>query len=234
LFIDLAKAGAKVFDELNVALDYDPPSAHEKVGFSDFVTIGIDPRSNLSRKSLPNEMLQLAAQRADQRIREADYSTRINGWKVNFRIVPFIEDPLLRASVNRIGPGAHIAQEALYFGVTTDRDGKPLNGGVGYRIRFPKDGLPPVDAFWSLILYGPGFALVENPIGRYAITDRTAGLKRGADGSIEIVIQNSNPKSETANWLPAPRSPFSLILRTYQPRLELFDGRYNVPPVETL
>ncbi len=54
-------------------------------------------------------------------------------------------------------------------------------------------------------------------LSRHAIGDRTQGLRRGADGSLEIDIAHQAPAA-TANWLPAPDGPFYLVLRVYKPR----------------
>jgi hypothetical protein len=167
---------------------------------------------------------------ADARIRKADYSTQSNGWTVNYKVTNFIKDPLLRAAVNRYGPGTHIAEEALYFGARPE--GGPLSGANRYTLKFSEGGLPPVDAFWSLTLYGADFGLVANPINRYSIGDRTAGLNHGADGSLEIQIQNQSPEQGSSNWLPAPEGPYQLVLRTYQPKPALFNGDYKLPPLQ--
>jgi hypothetical protein len=74
--------------------------------------------------------------------------------------------------------------------------------------------------------------LFENPIGRYAIGDRTPGLVRGRDGSLEIWIGPRDPGAERrANWLPSPTSgrPMQLNLRAYLPRPELSAGSYRLP-----
>lgn len=231
-FLNLSSSREQIFEELNTALSIDPPSTHENAPLEKFAKIGIRAGKQSVRAAAPSALQQAAAQ-ADRRIAEADFSTDVNGWKVNYHITNFIEDPLLRASVNRIGPGAHVAQEALYFAAKTDHKGKSLSGENRYRIRFPEGGLPPVDAFWSLILYGSDFALVKNPIQRYSISDRTQGLVRNCDGSLDILIQADAPASGISNWLPAPRSNFILILRTYQPRPELFNGKYKVPIIQS-
>jgi hypothetical protein len=77
------------------------------------------------------------------------------------------------------------------------------------------------------------YFLTENELSRYAIGDRTPGLKWNADGSLDLWIGRSNPGGDkTANWLPAPKAgPFSVTLRTYLPRAELLDGRYRLPPI---
>lgn len=33
------------------------------------------------------------------------------------------------------------------------------------------------------------------------------------------------------NWLPLPAGPFRLMLRNYQPRPELLDGRFRYPAI---
>jgi hypothetical protein len=232
-FIDLSTNGAKTFDELNAALELDPPSVHEKIPAAKFASVGIGAGKKISN---PAELETVAAN-AYRRIREADYSTKVNGWKVNYKVTNFIQDPLFRASANRVGPGVHIAEEALYFGAVADRDGQPLTGANRYRITFPAQGLPPVDAFWSLILYGADFFLVSNPINRYSISDRTENPVRNSDGSLQVLIQRDEPKRDKpedrlGNWLPSPEGSFSLVLRTYQPRPEVLNGKYQPPSIE--
>jgi hypothetical protein len=73
---------------------------------------------------------------------------------------------------------------------------------------------------------------VRNPIQRYSVGDRTEGLKRNDDGSLDIYIQHAPPAEGASNWLPAPEGKFQLILRTYQPRPEVLSASYKVPPVE--
>jgi hypothetical protein len=136
--------------------------------------------------------------------------------------------------VNRIGPGAHIAKEALYFHTKTDRTNQPLLGAANYRLHFPAGQLPPVDAFWSLILYGPDYFPVRNAINRYSISDRTEGLTKNGDGSLDIYIQRQAPAKGRSNWLPTPDGGFQLILRTYQPRPEVLNRTWKVPALERI
>jgi hypothetical protein len=232
----LGSSGAKFFDDLGAGLASDPPPARENAPLERFAKAGIGPnrRPTASGDDQLASTLSQAAVAADARVKAASFVTNVNGWKVSYRISSFITDPLLRASVNRLGPGAHIAEEALYFSARTDAVGKPLSGAASYRVHFPAGQLPPVDAFWSLILYGPDFFLVRNPINRYSISDRTEGLSRNADGSLDIYIQHKASDQQGANWLPAPDSGFQLILRTYQPRSEVLDKTWKAPPVERI
>jgi hypothetical protein len=124
----------------------------------------------------------------------------------------------LRARVARSGLGALTADEALYFTLLRLPDGTPLTGARPMTLRLDARSLPRIGAFWSLSLYSAtDFFFVENPIGRFAIGDRTPGLVRDADGAITITISKAKPASGSANWLPAPEGPWMLTFRAYRP-----------------
>jgi hypothetical protein len=146
------------------------------------------------------------------------------------------QDYIYRAIVALMGLGALPVAEAMYMKAAGD-DGAGLFTGDGlYRLSLPAD--VPVDAFWSLSMYeampdGQLF-FTDNPLKRYAIGDRTPGLKRNADGSVDLWIGRADPGGErTANWLPAPKTgPFALYLRCYLPTTALLGGQFRFKPVE--
>ena len=81
-----------------------------------------------------------------------------------------------------------------------NRTGDVLAGWSCYSIRFAKGSLPPVDAFWSITAYDQRSGqLTENPLRRYAIGDRTKGLKYGRDGSLDIILSATRPPEGNAN-----------------------------------
>jgi len=119
------------------------------------------------------------------------------------------------------------------------RDGSSVfKGDDLWRLRFAKDTLPPVDAFWSLTMYemepDGALFLTPNSIDRYSVGDRTAGLVRDADGALDIWIGRNDPGvGRASNWLPAPaKGPFVMILRTYMPQTDLVMQRYIPPAIE--
>jgi hypothetical protein len=58
-------------------------------------------------------------------------------------------------------------------------------------------------------------------------------LKRDADGGLTLLIQNESPgKDKEANWLPAPKGPFTMYMRLYWPKEEAIDGKWTAPPLE--
>lgn len=177
----------------------------------------------------------------------------INGWTVGMHVFDYnsyslglgtrdedawkIADPSLRmvqrAIATRLGLWGNHGYEAVYAQAFTDIDGNPLDGDNAYQIVFPEP--PPVEAFWSITLYDiPRYYLVDNPIDRYSIGDRTHGIQYDQSGALTVVISNAEPSDTAAraNWLPAPRGPFRLVFRLYNPREPVLDGSYAFPPVQ--
>lgn len=163
-----------------------------------------------------------------------DYS--VDGWSYQPPgIGDFGVNDQLRAAVALGGIAALTEDEAMYFHANFDGAGAPLTGATPYRWRVPPGGVP-VDAFWSLTLYDVTpegrYFFTENPIGRYAIGDRTPGLIKDADGGFEILIQRDRPEGAmAANWLPAPAGRMRLALRAYLPRSALRTRSWKVPPL---
>lgn len=145
------------------------------------------------------------------------------------------QDVLTRARIARNFIGALGIEEAMYPTAEVDADGEPLHGSRAYELRFAPGQRLRVGAFWSLTMYRRSDCLfVANPIGRYSIGDRTAGLRTGADGSLAIRIQADDP-GPGHNWLPAPRGEaFYVVLRLYQPQQDHLAFHYAYPPLRRL
>lgn len=99
-------------------------------------------------------------------------------------------------------------------------------------------GAPLTQSPYSITRHGHGgehdnsrWSLSANEIDRYALRDRTPGLKKGADGSLELLIQKERP-ADISNWLPTPAGNFELVLRAYQPQAPILNGKYTLPPLE--
>ena len=130
-----------------------------------------------------------------------------------------------------LGIYANSEAEAFYASQQTDDAGQVLDGSRRWVLRFEPGQLPPVTEFWSITMYSlPERFLVDNPINRYSIGDRTDGLTLGADGSLEIYIQHEDPGPDRrSNWLPAPEGPFFFVGRFYGPGPAILDGKWSLP-----
>jgi hypothetical protein len=138
---------------------------------------------------------------------------------------------LNRAVVARAGLWGVHGYEANYYSTWVDADGEALDGAHTYELTLSPP--PPVGAFWSLTMYDvPDFYLVENPIDRYSVGDRTPGVQYAPDGSVTIYMQTESPGPDReSNWLPTPAGAFRPVLRTYEPGEAIFDGSYRVPDI---
>jgi hypothetical protein len=197
--------------------------------------IGIEPGRSLDFNKLDptvQKALNSAAAKG-LKLMQAMYpkmGTKANGWNITTEgIGVYGNDYLFRAMIAMIGLGANPPEQAIYPVVFTDNDGKPVNGDNNYVLHFPKDRLPPVEAFWSVTMYDDQGFQAANPLNRFAIGDRD-DLTYNADGSLDIYIQHTSPgKSKESNWLPAPKGPLGITLRLYGPLQDALTGVW-VPP----
>jgi hypothetical protein len=80
-------------------------------------------------------------------------------------------------------------------------------------------------------LYDSDGFQVPNSLNRFNLSPWMP-LKYNADGSLDLYFQNESPgQDKEANWLPAPKGPFNLLMRLYAPRSEALTGKWNPPPV---
>jgi hypothetical protein len=120
-----------------------------------------------------------------------------------------------------------------------DSAGRELSGAHKYQVTFAKDELPPVSGFWSITMYeiDQGWWFVPNPLNKFTVSMRDKPTSN-ADGSMILHFQHDSPgKGHEANWLPAPKGNFILMLRMYWPKAEspsILDGTWKPPPVERL
>jgi hypothetical protein len=158
----------------------------------------------------------------------------VRGWQMNTDTMGVYGNYYLkRAIIAQVGLGANQPEDAIYPLNLAGADGKPVEGGDKYVMHFEKAELPPVDAFWSLTMYGADGFQVANPLNRFAIGDRDT-LKYNPDGSLDLYIQHEEPAADKqANWLPSPLSGvLGITMRLYVPGVSALDGTWVPPPVQ--
>jgi hypothetical protein len=128
--------------------------------------------------------------------------------------------------------GANAPEDALFAATRFDAEGKPLNGANRYVLHFDKGTTPPADGFWALSVYDDRGFFIANPISRFSIGDRDE-LQSNPDGSLDLYVQNESPgKDKEANWLPAPKDGFNVMLRIYWPKEEFLQRRWTFPGLQ--
>ncbi len=158
-----------------------------------------------------------------------------NGWIFTTKTGIYGTDYIQRALVTAIGLGANRPQDAVYPTSEEAAAGKPYDGSKKYVMHFDKGQAPPADGFWSLTMYDDKYFFVDNPLNRYTVSSRF-NFKYNTDGSLDLYLQNENPGPEKeANWLPAPKGRFILMLRLYWPKERspsIINGTWKIPPVK--
>lgn len=231
--------GIQFFLHLNRALKRLPAVPGEEALMAGFNRAGFGPAAEFSAERLSparRQGLECAVRLGPDVLKRQGFTpTRTtNGWQLSDQIANPGMNYLLRASVAR-GGYANDPAESIYPGTTSDGTGAPLDGASRYHVRFGKGQFPPARAFWSLTVYDPTGHLVENPLNRYAIGDRTPGLRYARGGSLDITLSATPPRSGTSNWLPTPaKGGFMVVARLYLPEPAALDGRYSLPPIEKL
>lgn len=185
-----------------------------------------------------DEVLQQGVVEAKRSIEEGgmQFGEAVHNWRVAIdHMGRYGKHHHQRAVVWHKGALANVPEESLYPSTFQDEMGELLEGSHVYTLTFSKGNLPPVSQFWSITMYQfeNGF-LVDNPIHRYSIGDRTKDLVYAADGSLTIYIQASQPETDAklANWLPSPQGKFYISMRLYGPDQDILNGEWKPPYVK--
>jgi hypothetical protein len=228
----------RFFEVMSFLLQFCEVQPSETALRAGFASIGVGPGESIQPDTLSPEMKAAFENGMADGQKEIDARRASSGGDISnfFGTRAFLHnDYVARATGGQMGIGANSKEEALYPLYEKDSSGHPLDGSKArYTLHFNKGEYPPVNAFWSLTMYGlPQQLLVENPINRYLINSpMMPDLKLDAEGGLTIYIQAESPgKDKEPNWLPAPRTPFMLAMRYYFPKSELLDGAWKSPAV---
>lgn len=229
----LAMTPQEFFDTANRLMETDPPAEADAPLLRSLAALSVGPGQQFDASALgplgglrwKRLLLQL---KSSLRAQAARYSRQMGQWI-------YYGDPIgnfgtaydYRTMVALMGLGANTTDIAIYPRTSTDSAGADLTGQKTYTLHF--DALPPTvgNGFWSVTAYGEDNFLIDNPISRYCVNDRS-GLHRNADGSVDVTLSKDAPE-DTTNWLPVSDEKFHLFLRIYKPDWTALDS--FPPPV---
>jgi hypothetical protein len=227
---------ARYVDVVAHALRTNPPPAHEAAWVARFAQLGIGAQASSSKLDA-DELAALGAAipAVLEDIGAPQPSALGGGWFLPVEVhQSYGDNYFARAQVARNYIGALGIEEAMYLMADCDGTGAPLDGRHAYALRFPPGRLPQVDAFWSITLYNKtDCMLVDNPLSRYSLGDRSPTLRGDPDGGLSLYFGARPPTDEDrhGNWLPAPAAPFYLTLRLYVPRAGHLNKTFEYPPI---
>lgn len=129
-------------------------------------------------------------------------------------------DPQQHLVATAAGWGGNPVKDALYLPATPkENDGKHV-----YRLSV-KD--VPVDGFWSITVYDDKGFMTPNPQNAYSLNNITA--KKDAKGA--YAIQFGGCDKAVNNCLPVTPG-WNYLVRLYQPRAEILDGKWVFPEAQ--
>jgi hypothetical protein len=235
------KTSLEFFSLLNFYLQFCPTHPSEKELMARFAKLGIGAGQTFDAEKLtPETKRAIELGMADGWAEFGGVLKEVSAGKVTsgdlFGTRDFLKNNYLyRMTAAVLGIFGNTKQEAMYPAYYVDGDGQKLDGSHRYTLRFAPGQLPPVNSFWSMTMYEePSKLLVANPLNRYLLNSpMLPHFAMDADGGLTLQIQNESPgKDQEANWLPAPKGPFSVIMRLYWPKAEALDGKWTPPPVK--
>jgi hypothetical protein len=231
----------KIFQQVNFVLQFCPMHQSEQELMKRFARLGIGAGKTFDWNSFSPEIQEAIGQGiADAWADFAELKTRAEAGEIGsgdiFGTREHLKNKYLyRMAAAVLGIWGNSEQEAIYPSYYVDADGQKLDGAHNYTLRFGPGQLPPVNSFWSLTMYElPASLLVENPINRYLINSpMLEDFVRDDDGGITLYLQHNSPgKNNEANWLPAPKGPFSAVMRLYWPKADALDGAWELPKLK--
>jgi hypothetical protein len=234
------RTSPEFFNILNFVLQFCPTVPSEITLMERFAKIGVGAGKTFDVAKLSPEMKTAIEQgMADAWAEHAALQKRVDVQEVStgefFGTRQFLKNNYLYRMAGAVyGIYGNSRQEAMYPSYAVDADGQKLDGVNRYSLRFAPGLLPPVNAFSSLTMYDyPAQLMVANPLNRYVVNSpMMPQFKKDADGGLTLYFQNESPGADKeANWLPAPKGPFLLVMRLYWPKEEALEGKWKQPPL---
>jgi hypothetical protein len=231
------------FNYLAKLMKNNPPAVEDGPMLAKMAAIGLVPGQDFDPSKLgafDHEVIKGVPKIAQVKIMEyfKKAGERVNGWLFTTKTGTYGTDYLQRALITAIGLGANRPQDAIYPTSQEGADGTALDGArTKYVIHFDKGQTPPARAFWSITMYDDSYFFVPNQLKRYTVSSRNTFVTN-PDGSVDLYLQADSPgKAKEANWLPAPKAKFILMMRLYWPSdtpPSIIDGSWKPPAVSPM
>ena len=127
-------------------------------------------------------------------------------------------------------PNGKIGHRQFLLASFHDSSGTPLEGGNDYRLHVPAN--VPVREFWSFTVYSLKTSSFFLNSTRLTLGSLDKGLRKNADGSVDIYIGPKPPAGQEANWLytPAGQKWFPWF-RVYGPEQAILDKSWKLPDI---
>ena len=215
------------FNKANELMVKNSPTAADKEMLEKIAAVNIGPGMEFDTSVLTGDVAEnwktMLTEIQLKLIKEGQkFSKKLGQWDYfGEPIGDFNTEYAYRALVALAGLGANTVEVALYPKIEQDADGNTLTGEKSYILHF--ESYPQVleGGFWSVTAYGDDDFLIDNPVDRYCINDRS-DLQANDDGSVDVILSEDAPEN-TTNWLPVGDGGFHLYMRIYTPDMDALE-----------
>jgi hypothetical protein len=158
----------------------------------------------------------------------SSFAERYGGWTHSRAAGSEAAGPYTRAIIAREGLLALSAREALYFTMSADENGRPLDEGCIYELTSP----PLATRWWSVTLYAADNFLAQNTDHAPSVDASRTLTDAGGGWRARI----SPVRGQAANWISSrsARRGFTLTLRAYNPRDDFRPSAEALPILATI
>jgi len=235
LTVEAQRESHEFFNVLSFVLTFYPTPPSETALRERFARLGIAGGKTFKRGDLPPEILQaVKVGMADAWAEFGAFKTKeVDTFKVAsgdvFGTREFLKNNYLyRMAGAVLGIYGNSRQAAMYPIYFVDSAGAKLDGSTNaYALRFAPGGLPPVNSFWSLTVYGAdGYMKSENNILN------NSNVKLNADGTFTVVFGSKALCGDAPNRLDVTPG-WNFLMRVHRPGPSVLDGSNVLPPVQT-
>ena len=127
----------------------------------------------------------------------------------------------------------HLGAGQYYLMTIRDKDRKPLDGNVTYRLKVPANA--PVKLYWSATVYDRATHALIRGQPWSSRSSTTPKLQKNTDGSVDVFFAPKAPSGKETNWVPTDANGrFEVLFRLYGPEKAFFDKMWVLPDIERI
>lgn len=225
------------FNSVNELMVTNPPAEEDAEKLEKIAKVNVGPgkefKTEVLTGNIPEQWKQMLGTIKQKVISDGQkYIVEMGKWSYfGSPIGKFGTEYNYRTMIAIGGLGANTLDVAMYCKTNAD---EKMNGKNSYNVHFKS--LPPIlgNGFWSVTAYGDDNFLIDNPLNRYCVNDRS-GFKLNADGSLDIRVSAEEPTDiDNANWLPVAKDKgFHLYMRIYTPDMDKIKT-WEAPTIEVI
>jgi hypothetical protein len=246
---------AKFFEEVNHIVQEEPNAAQDPEILGLLASIGIVKGKRFAPDERMRKILDDAAAVGNATARAIVFAPRLEGaylypgsqWQAGFiggshefaRGGARLLDARVRMFYYATGITPAMAAKTVGVGsqyalVFRDAGGNRLDGAKTYRLRIP--ARPPAKNFWSIVVYDNQTRSELQTDRRFpSIGSQKPGLKKNADGSVDLYFGPAAPRGKAANWVQTvPGKGWNAILRLYGALEPWFDKSWRPGELEEM